>query len=287
MGTRRQVGQSIRHPRNVTLHNIHYAYYQDGYQAIVYRSFLHMAVVTRSPEATVAASEPHGRYDKEHLVSSRKSGPPRNGLPAAQSASVAVLPHNDTRAMIREHLVLPSAHYPFQQSAVLPDEFNTNRLCARRLTHAHLPFIIAMHEDTALMASMGGTRDAAASRAYVDGCVRHWADHGYGMFVLHDIASGEPVGRAGFKHAESTGRPLVEIAYALRPNGWGKGLAQEITQALAELAFERLPVNGLTAITLQTNTASQRVLEKMGMTCVGVTHDTPEPKVRYEMYRAD
>jgi RimJ/RimL family protein N-acetyltransferase len=189
--------------------------------------------------------------------------------------------------MIREHLVLPSAHYPFQHSAVLPDEFNTNRLCARRLTHAHLPFIIAMHEDTALMASMGGTRDAAASRAYVDGGVRHWADHGYGMFVLHDIATGVPIGRAGFKHVDSNDRTLVEIAYALRPNAWGKGLAQEVARALAALAFERLPVNGLTAITLQTNTASQRVLEMMGMTCVGVTHDTPEPKVRYEMYRAD
>ena len=169
---------------------------------------------------------------------------------------------------------------------MLPDEFNTQRLCARRLTPAHLPFIIAMHEDTALMASMGGTRDAAASRAYVDGRVRHWADHGYGMFVLHDIASGDPVGRAGFKHAESMGRPVVEIAYALLPYSWGKGLAQEATGALAALAFERLPVDGLTAITLQTNRASQRVLEKIGMTCVGLTDHTPESKVRYEMYRA-
>ncbi|MDQ2149665.1 GNAT family N-acetyltransferase [Alcaligenaceae bacterium C4P045] len=170
---------------------------------------------------------------------------------------------------------------------MLPDEFNTNRLCARRLTNAHLPFIIEMHEDTALMVSMGGTRDAAASRAYVDGCVRHWAEHGYGMFVLHDIATGMPVGRAGLKHTESMGRPTVEIAYALRPSGWGKGLAQEVSRALAVLAFERLPVDRLTAITLRTNTASRRILEKMGMTCVGVTQDTPESKVRYEMYRTD
>ena len=52
-------------------------------------------------------------------------------------------------------------------SALLPESFVTQRLRAERMTPTHLPFITGMHADAALMATMGGTRDATASRRYV------------------------------------------------------------------------------------------------------------------------
>lgn len=172
-------------------------------------------------------------------------------------------------------------------SAEFPDDFHTQRLRARRMSQAHLPFITEMHANADLMASMGGTRDAAASRRYVAQNLTHWTEHGYGMYVLDDRDTGLPAGRAGLKVATAGGRTAVELAYALHPDCWGRGYAPEISRALIGLGFRLLPVDVLGAVALRSNTASQRVLEKTGMRYVGLTTDTPEPKVRYEIRRAE
>lgn len=168
-----------------------------------------------------------------------------------------------------------------------PDDFQTLRLYARRMSQAHLPFMIEMHANADLMQSMGGTRDAAASRSYVAQNIVHWTEHGYGMYVLQDRETGLPAGRAGLKATSSPGRASVELAYALHPDCWGKGFAAEISRALIGLGFRLLPVDVLGAVALRSNLASQRVMEKTGLRYVGMTGDAPEPKVCYEIRRAD
>lgn len=172
-------------------------------------------------------------------------------------------------------------------SAVFPEDFLTQRLRARRMSQAHLPFITEMHANADLMASMGGTRDAAASRRYMAQNLTHWTEYGYGMYVLDDRDTGLPAGRAGLKVSTSGGRTGIELAYALHPDCWGKGFAPEVSRVLIALGFRLLPVDMLGAVALLSNTASRRVLEKTGMRYVGMTSDTPEPKVRYEIRRAE
>lgn len=172
-------------------------------------------------------------------------------------------------------------------STEFPDDFQTPRLYARRMSQAHLPFMIEMHSNADLMQSMGGTRDAAASRSYVAQNIVHWTEHGYGMYVLQDRETGLPAGRAGLKATASPGRASVELAYALHPDSWGKGFAAEISRALIGLGFRLLPVDVLGAVALRSNLASQRVMEKTGLRYVGMTSDAPEPKVCYEIRRAD
>ncbi|WP_233236101.1 GNAT family N-acetyltransferase [Bordetella sp. LUAb4] len=171
-------------------------------------------------------------------------------------------------------------------SAVFPEDFLTERLRALRIEPAHLPFIMEMHANAEVMASMGGTRDETASRRYVDGHVAHWTRHGYGMYILHDRATGLPAGRAGLKANTADEQAVVELAYALHPASWGKGYAQEISRALVALGFKLLPIDALQAVALRSNAASRRVLEKAGLRYVGTTNDLPEPKFRYEVRRA-
>lgn len=135
------------------------------------------------------------------------------------------------------------------------------------MSSTHLPFITAMHADAALMATMGGTRDATASRRYVEHNMLHWAEHGYGMYVLSERDSGALAGRAGLKLALSGKIERIEIAYAFMPTCWGRGYASEITRALLALGFERLPVDALSAVAIQANAASLRVMENAG--CAG------------------
>lgn len=170
-------------------------------------------------------------------------------------------------------------------SALLPESFVTQRLRAERMLPTHLPFIIGMHADADLMATMGGTRDAAASRRYVEHNMLHWAEYGYGMYVLTERDSGALAGRAGLKLALAGKIERVEVAYAFPPSCWGRGYASEITRALLTLGFERLPVDVLSAVAVQHNAASMRVMEKCGMRWIETTGEGEARKLRYEIRR--
>ncbi|AHC48470.1 putative acetyltransferase [Achromobacter xylosoxidans NBRC 15126 = ATCC 27061] len=175
--------------------------------------------------------------------------------------------------------------FEIMPSALLPESFVTRRLRAERMSSTHLPFIAAMHADAALMATMGGTRDATASRRYVEHNMLHWAEHGYGMYALSERDSGALAGRAGLKLALSGKIERVEIAYAFLPTCWGRGYASEITRALLALGFERLPVDALSAVAIQANAASLRVMEKCGMRWIETTGEGEARKLRYEIRR--
>lgn len=173
-------------------------------------------------------------------------------------------------------------------SAGFPDVFLTPRLRAQRMSQAHLPFIEQMHANPDVMATMGGTRDAAASRLYLAQNEAHWMDHGYGMYVLEDRETDTLAGRAGLKYTVSDEQGAIELAYAFAPECWGRGYAVEISAALVSLGFKLLPVDALCAVAIQSNTASRRVLEKSGMRYVGeAAGNGANVKVRYEIRRAD
>lgn len=151
----------------------------------------------------------------------------------------------------------------------LPDAFVTERLRATRMTGTHGAFVAAMHADAALMATMGGTRDTAASRRYLLQNTEHWSRHGFGMYVLNERGSGALIGRAGLKRVASEagardGASVAEIAYAFVPSAWGLGYAGEIARALVAMGFGLLELSSMTATVLASNGASRRVLEKAG-----------------------
>lgn len=170
---------------------------------------------------------------------------------------------------------------------MLPDAFHTTHIHAVRLAPEALAFIMAMHANAELMATMGGVRDAEGSQRYVDDNLEHWRRHGFGIYILRDAATGAAIGRAGLKAVSADGRAGVELAYAFVPAAWGKGFAPEIGRALIALGFEHLRADAFDAVTLRSNAASQRVLEKIGLRYAGLTRDTSEPKARYQIRRAD
>ncbi|NKL37814.1 GNAT family N-acetyltransferase [Rhizobium leguminosarum bv. viciae] len=73
---------------------------------------------------------------------------------------------------------------------------------------------------------------------------------------------GRFVGRAGISKFRND---QFELGYSLREEAWGRGLATEAASALADWFFERELASGFIAFTHPENTASQRVLRKIGM----------------------
>ena len=47
-----------------------------------------------------------------------------------------------------------------------------------------------MHRDPAVMAQLGGVRDEAQTAAYLARNLQHWADYGFGLWILRERGGG-------------------------------------------------------------------------------------------------
>ena len=63
----------------------------------------------------------------------------------------------------------------------------------------------------------------------------------------------------------------IDIGFAFLPEYEGKGFAFEAADKLKNVAFKEFGLHALSAITSKHNVASQRLLEKLGLTLVGTT----------------
>ncbi len=97
----------------------------------------------------------------------------------------------------------------------------------------------------------------------VSGILKHWAEHGFGLWAVERRQSGEFMGRCGLQVIPDTGE--VEVDFILGKAFWGQGYATEGGQASVQYGFERLGVEMIVGIVHPENMASQRVLEKLGL----------------------
>lgn len=144
------------------------------------------------------------------------------------------------------------------------ESFRTERLVAERLDARHLHELLRMHGSRRVMATLGGVRDAPETGAMLETWLAHWDRHGFGLWIFREAASGEFAGRAGLQRVRIEGGDEVELAYALMPGFWDRGLATEMAARLVDLAFGELALPELVSFTLPGNRRSRRVMEKVG-----------------------
>lgn len=163
--------------------------------------------------------------------------------------------------------------------------FTTKRLVATPLSRADLDPLVAMHRDPAVMATLGGVRAPHVTRGFFARNVAHWTRYGCGLWTFRERATGRFVGRGGLRHVRLEGVPEVEIAYALMPEYWGRGLATEIARLSVDVGFGRFNLRDLVAFTLPTNLGSRRVMEKLGFRYRRDVMWYGEPNVLYRLER--
>ena len=158
------------------------------------------------------------------------------------------------------------------------DSFSTPRLFAERLTIAHLPDLKRMDQNEAFMAKMGGVREESETVIYLQGNLAHWAEYGFGIWMLRDPGTSAVIGRAVLRHLDLEGVDEVEVGYGFLPEFWGRGLATEVARACIDIGRRQLGLRSIVAITRPANHASQRVMLKAGLVHeraiihAGVTH---------------
>ncbi len=173
---------------------------------------------------------------------------------------------------------------PAMPPELAPETFVLRRIFAERLTSAHLPMLRRMDANARMMASLGGVRSDAQTKAYLERNLAHWSRQGFGIWILRDPTTGRVMGRAGLRHVDIEGSPEVELAYALLPEFWGQGLATDVARACVTIGREWLGLSSLVALTRPDNVASQRVLIKAAFAPVREVIHKEEPHV---LFRTD
>lgn len=103
---------------------------------------------------------------------------------------------------------------------------------------------------------------------YSDWALTDPSQTGWGLWLLRERNDGLIIGSSGFK-----GKPdwhgVIEMGYGISPGYRQRGYATEAGCTLRDWAFSQPRVKRLTAECLSHNTASRRVLENLGLICVG------------------
>ncbi|MCW2615058.1 MAG: GCN5-related N-acetyltransferase [Frankiales bacterium] len=148
----------------------------------------------------------------------------------------------------------------------------TDRLALRRFTAQDADLLIELDSGPAVMRFLTGgqpTEPAAAVRERVPPRVLAtydmW-DGRFGLFAAYATDSGAFIG--WFQLRPEPGGPPdeIELGYRLRQDAWGNGYATEGSRALLGKALSELDVRVVCGATLSVNVASQKVMERAGMT---------------------
>jgi RimJ/RimL family protein N-acetyltransferase len=164
---------------------------------------------------------------------------------------------------------------------VMGDELlRTDRLVLRRMRPEDADDLLALDDDPQVMRFING--GAPADRTAIEQAIARQAyDGGLGRWVACERVGGAFVGWFGLipilDGPLAAGPDVAELGYRLRRAVWGRGLATEGGEALVAYGFDRLGLRRIVAQTMTVNTASRRVMDKLGLTYVRTFHmDWPE-----------
>jgi RimJ/RimL family protein N-acetyltransferase len=141
----------------------------------------------------------------------------------------------------------------------------TARLNLREFVKTDFDAVYAYSSDSRVTRYLFfGPRDQDATAEYLEGLLASQRERPRNRFELavEEIASGKVIGACDLSFIE---RSVVDLGYMLGIEHWGKGYATEIALALIDAAFYDLRAERVISTVDVNNSASIRVLEKIGM----------------------
>lgn len=156
----------------------------------------------------------------------------------------------------------------------IPLELETERLHLRQWQDVDTDPLFEIYQQLGYLATMP-TMDYAATADQVEGWRKRWRDDGFGHWAAADKETGRLIGRIGLirHHDWPIGPPPVEVGWTLHGDYWGRGLATEGGRASVDAWYAGLHADErLLSITTSTNTRSQSVMRRLGLTPRGTAH---------------
>jgi RimJ/RimL family protein N-acetyltransferase len=162
-------------------------------------------------------------------------------------------------------------------------ELLTERLRLREFCAADIAAVLAYQNDPRYLQFYPWThREADEVRNFVEMLI-DWQEERPRQrfqFAIVPRDGEELIGNCGVRIRDAN-TPEGDIGYELAPSHWGHGYATEAAHAVLRFAFEELRLHRVWAFVVSENTASLRVLEKLGMRREGHLRENQWFKGRY------
>lgn len=144
----------------------------------------------------------------------------------------------------------------------------TPRLTLRAIEPSDAPSLHRIYQMKDVLAYFPSTSPPPLEKVgrWVAGQEKHWQEYGYGNWGIVPRGATDIIGWAGLQFLPELEE--TEVGFLLSPEYWGKGYATEAALAALQFGFERFQLNHIIALVHPDNRASQRVIQKCGMTCL-------------------
>ncbi len=100
------------------------------------------------------------------------------------------------------------------------------------------------------------------TRAIIEKSLKLFEESGFGIWGVYERSSEELLGFAGYWPFRTP--PSIELLFGVASEHWNRGIATESSRCVIRYAFEELGFLSVEASTDLANTASVRVLERLG-----------------------
>lgn len=143
----------------------------------------------------------------------------------------------------------------------------TERLLLRRWRADDREPFAALNADPEVRRYFVSTLTPAESDASVDRFEAAFEAHGYGLWAVERLDTGEFIGFTGLSPMPTgiPGEGGVEVGWRLAREHWGFGFATEAAISALAFAFNELGMTDVNSITAVSNMRSRSVMERIGM----------------------
>ena len=145
---------------------------------------------------------------------------------------------------------------------------HTNRLTLSKITVQDAPFFVELMNTPDYIRYIGdrNIRSVEDAASYLEnGVIKSYQNNGFSYYKVElKEELGNILGIVGILKREQLEYP--DIGFAFLPQNEGKGYAFEASSELMRLAKEKFNIAKVSAITLEVNKSSIKLLEKLGLT---------------------
>lgn len=141
----------------------------------------------------------------------------------------------------------------------------TERLQLRQFTLADVPYILRQLNEPSFIENIAdrGVRTLQQAEAYLqNGALASYENSGFGFWAVIEKTSSQIIGMCGLVKRDNLEH--VDLGYAFLPEFFGQGFAFEAALACIQVAKTQFQLQQLLAIVNVENTASRKLLEKLG-----------------------
>lgn len=156
----------------------------------------------------------------------------------------------------------------------MSDFLETERLVLRQFTADGADLLIELDSDPEVMRYLTGGEPSVPPSVVRERVIpnvlatyERWEGR-FGLLAAYEKDSGDFIGWFQLRPEREGPLDEVELGYRLRRDAWGKGHATEAARALLRKGFSELGLRVVWGETMGVNVASQKVMEKAGMSVV-------------------